>query len=88
MPEPIRLVHSGDNQPLARPATVRRQSGRQVLVCQLHSMPADGPLECSWHIELGDGTPGEDPGESSTRSQLRSLLVTCSGEELALSAVM
>ena len=32
MPEPIRLVHSGDNQPLARPATVRRQSGRQVLV--------------------------------------------------------
>jgi hypothetical protein len=60
-PRPIRLVHSRDNQPLVRLATVRRQSRRQVLVCQWHSVPADGRLECSWHIEPGDGTPGEYP---------------------------
>jgi hypothetical protein len=62
-PRAIRLVHSRDNQPLARLATVRRQSRRQVLVCRWHSVPADGRLECSWHIEPGDDSFGEGPGE-------------------------
>jgi hypothetical protein len=60
-PRPIRLVHSRDNQPSVRLATVRRQSRRQVLVCQWHSVPGDGRLECSWHIEPDDGSPGECP---------------------------
>jgi hypothetical protein len=85
-PEPPRHIYSGNNRPSARSAAVRRQSRRQVLVCQWHSMPADGRLECRWRIEPGDGTPGEDPGESSTRSQLRLLLNMGSGEALAPSA--
>jgi hypothetical protein len=71
----IRLIHSGDNQRTVGPTRAGQQNRRQALVCQWHSVPAEGRLECSWHIEPGDDSLGEGGGNALTLSQLLSLLI-------------
>ncbi len=82
---PRSLAHANDNRSNTRLFETRGRTRRPNLVCRWRRALGDGRLECSWHIE--PGTPGEEPGGSSTLSELRLLLSMCSGEELAPSAV-
>lgn len=59
----VQFIRSGDNQRSVGPTSAGQQKRRQVLVCRWHSAPADGRLECSWHIEPGNHAIDEGSGE-------------------------